>query len=107
MKYHNRKVKLDGMVFDSGKEAARWCDLKTMERAGVIKDLRRQVRFTLIPTQRVNNKVIERPLYYIADFTYTKDGEKVVEDVKGYRTKEYVIKRKILLYLYGIRIKEI
>lgn len=107
MKYHNRKVKLDGIVFDSQKEANRWCELRIMERAGIIKDLRRQERFILIPTQRVNNRVVERPLYYIADFTYIKDGEKVVEDVKGYRTKEYVIKRKVLLYLYGIRIKEI
>lgn len=107
MKYNNRKVKIDGITFDSRKEAERWCELKLLERSGKISDLKRQERFVLIPTQRIKDRVVERPLHYVADFTYTENGEKVVEDVKGFRTKEYVIKRKILLYLYGIRIKEI
>lgn len=107
IKYKNRRVKVDDITFDSQKEAARWCELKIMQKAGLISDLRRQERFVLIPTQRINDKVVERPLHYVADFTYTENGEKVVEDVKGFKTKEFVIKRKILLYLYGIRIKEV
>lgn len=107
IKYKNHRVKVDGITFDSQKEAARWCELKIMQKAGLISDLRRQERFVLIPTQRIDDKVVERPLFYVADFTYTENGEKVVEDVKGFKTKEYVIKRKILLYLYGIRIKEV
>lgn len=89
-----------------------------MERAGEIKDLKRQVKFVLIPTIRepptigprggvINGDIIERECYYRADFTYyTKSGEFVVEDVKGCKTKDYIIKRKLMLYLKGIRIKE-
>ena len=74
-----------------------------------IKDLERQVKFVLIPAQYENGKLIERAVTYIADFVYTdvKTGEKVVEDTKGMRTKEYILKRKMMLYLRGIRIKEV
>lgn len=78
-----------------------------LERAGAIQGLKRQVRFELIPSQRYDGKVIERPVRYIADFTYTENGNLVVEDVKGMRTKDYILKRKMMLYLCGIRIREV
>jgi hypothetical protein len=65
------------------------------------------VKFELIPSQRYDGKVIERPCHYIADFTYMENGNLVVEDTKGFRTKDYIIKRKLMLYLCGIRIKEV
>lgn len=112
-KYHSRKVVKDGMTFDSVKEYKRWCELSLLERAGKIKDLQRQVKFTLIPTQRESSepgkkgKVIEHPCAYIADFVYTQNGKQVVEDTKGYRTPDYIIKRKLMLWLHGIRIHEV
>lgn len=112
-KYHNRKIKtFDGNVHDSRKEAVRWLELKMMERAGRITDLKRQVKFVLIPTQyakgeKGKKKVLEREASYIADFVYKDNGEMVIEDVKGFKTKDYVIKRKLMLSVYGIRIKEI
>lgn len=106
-KYHNRKIKdLDGQTFDSKREFRRWNDLQLLERAGVIKDLRRQVKFVLIPAQRINGKVVERECSYIADFVYEADGKTVVEDCKGFRTDTYKLKRKMMLYKYGIRILE-
>ena len=107
-KYGNRKTEIDGMLFDSKHEAVRWCELKYMERAGLIKDLKRQFPFTLIETQKdANGRVIERPVRYIADFVYTENGETVVEDAKGKKTPEYIIKRKLMLSRYGIRIREV
>ena len=106
-KYHATKVKdLDGQTFDSKKEYRRWRDLQLLERAGMITDLRRQVKFVLIPAQRVGGKVVERECSYIADFVYTADGKTVVEDCKGFRTDTYKIKRKLMLERYGIRILE-
>ena len=99
---------MDGMTFDSVKEYRRFCELRLLERAGEVAELRRQVKFELLPSQRVDGKVVERPVTYIADFVYTdKDGRQVVEDTKGVRTKEYIIKRKLLLHKYGIRIREV
>ena len=119
-KYKNKKViATDGSVFDSKKELRRWYELQAMQAEGKIHNLERQVKFTLIPTQREPNtvgkrgglhlgKVIEKECYYLADFTYNlPTGEKVVEDAKGFKTKEYAIKRKLMLYVHGIRIKEI
>lgn len=106
-KYGNRKVNLDGQVFDSVHEAQRYQELLLLLRAGAITDLQRQVPFELIPTQRHNNKVIERPVKYVADFVYMENGERIVEDAKGVRTKEYVIKRKLMLQRYGIQIREV
>lgn len=107
-KYNNKKVTVNGQVFDSKKEANRYQELLLLEKAGVIKNLSRQVKFVLIPSQRdENGKVIERECSYKADFKYEEDGKAVVEDVKGFRTKEYIIKRKLLLWQYGIRIREI
>lgn len=111
-KYGNKKLVMDGEHFDSMKEAARYQELKFLERAGEIRELKRQVPFVVIPAQRdEKGKVIEREVRYIADFTYIEKGKLVmtVEDVKSKatRTKEYIIKRKLMLYRNGIRIKEV
>ena len=118
MKYHNRKVTIDGITFDSKKEASRYCELKLLQQAGEISDLRLQVKYVLIPAQREpdtigkrggikKGKLIERECSYIADFAYQENGKTVVEDTKGMRTKEYIIKRKLMLWVHGIRIKEV
>lgn len=111
-KYGNHKVVVDGIMFDSKKEADRWNELKTLQQYGVIRDLNRQVSFELIPSQKdENNRVIERACTYKADFVYTdvKTGERVVEDVKSKATKTavYKIKKKLMLHVHGIRIKEV
>jgi len=117
-KYKNTKTIVDGIEFDSRKEAARYKELKLLEAAGEISNLERQVKFVLIPTQREpdfvgvrggikKGKVIEKECSYLADFVYIRDGEVIVEDTKGIRTKDYIIKRKLMLYLLGIRIQEI
>lgn len=118
-KYNARKVKVDGIVFASQKEADRWRELKLLERAGKITELKRQVPFLLIPIQREfcseidkngrfkKGKVIERKCSYYADFVYMQNGKQIVEDAKGKRTDEYVIKRKLMLFLQGIRIREV
>lgn len=111
-KYHAKKVTLDGIRFDSKKEACRWAELKVMEKAGLIKELERQVRFCLIPTiVGENGKVRQRETNYVADFRYyEKQGEhweQVVEDAKGIRTDVYKIKKKLMLWRYGIEIREV
>lgn len=108
-KYNNKKTVVNGQVFDSKKEATRYKELLLLEKAGAIHDLRMQVKFTLIPAQRdeATGKVVERECSYKADFVYEEDGKTVVEDVKGFRTKEYVIKRKLMLWRYGIKIREV
>lgn len=105
-KYHNKKVVVDGVKFDSKREAARYQQLKMLERAGKINGLKLQIPFELIPSQRVNGKVIERAWVYVADFVYTENGEQITEDSKGMKTREYVAKRKAMLFFHGIRIKE-
>ena len=115
--YHNKKVIYNGVTFDSKKEAQRYGELLLLEKAGAITGLQRQVKFILIPAQREANiigkrgvkpgKLIERECSYIADFVYQENGETVVEDTKGIRTKEYIIKRKLMLWMHGIRIKEV
>ena len=107
-KYHATKVMLDGLKFDSKKEAQRYKELTLMEKQGIIHGLERQVKFVLIPSQRLNGRVIERECAYIADFVYLDaDDNKVVEDCKGMRTEVYKIKRKLMLYVHSIRIKEV
>lgn len=106
-KYHNKKSIVNGIAFDSRKEANRYSDLSLLERAGMISDLQRQVKFELLPTQRIDGKVVERPVTYVADFVYKERGKTVVEDTKGVKTKDYIIKRKLMLYIHGIRVKEI
>lgn len=106
--------KTDG--YDSKKEAKRADELRLMQAAGQIKNLAEQVAFELIPPQRdKNGKLLERGLNYIADFAYTdcKTGEYVVEDVKGYKNpasapyRVFVIKRKLMLFRHGIRVREV
>ena len=108
-KYGSEKVTVDGQTFDSTAEYRRYCELCLMAQAGEISDLQRQVRYELTPVQRdEDGNIIERACYYVADFVYTDaQGCTVVEDVKGFRTKEYLIRRKLMLYLYGIRIQEV
>lgn len=106
-KYYSRKVTMNGVVYDSKKEANRWCELSLLAKAGKITNLQRQVKYELIPAQRIDGKVVERACTYVADFVYERDGKLVVEDTKGFKTKDYIIKRKLLLYLHNIRIKEI
>ena len=79
-KYGNKKVVVDGIKFDSKKEAARYKELCLLERAGAIQNLKTQVKFVLIPSQKMNGRTVERECSYRADFVYTKDGEMVVED---------------------------
>lgn len=124
-KYGAIQTTVDGIQFDSKKEAARYEVLKILQKSGVIENLRMQVPYILIPDQREQDvwvpykkpikgqtgrwkrgKVIERRCVYVADFVYEQDGQTVVEDVKGRRTKDYMIKRKLMLKHYGIRIKE-
>lgn len=106
-KYGNRKTQRDGVTFDSKKEARRWSELLLLEKAGAIQNLQRQVRYELLPSQRIDGKVVERAVHYVADFVYEQDGAIVVEDTKGFRTADYIIKRKIMLWRYGIRISEV
>ena len=115
-KYNAHKVKVGDEVFHSKKELHRYEELCLMEKAGMIKNLRRQVKYLLIPSQRevvmkkgkpTPGKVIERECYYKADFVYEENGVTVVEDVKGCRTPEYLLKRKMMLHFHGIRIREV
>ena len=106
-KYGNRKTEIDGIVFDSRKEAARYFDLCLLEKAGEISELHRQVEFLITPSVRRSDGKVEGSCTYTADFTYRdKNGNYVVEDTKGMRTKEYIIKRKLILDIFGIEIRE-
>ena len=123
-KYYNIKTKSsDGIVFDSHKEARRWEQLLLLQKAGKITELRRQVAYELIPAQyetyprfskngdRLKDgcRLLERAVNYVADFVYTdaETGENIVEDTKGFKTKDYKIKRKLMLAVHSIRIKEV
>lgn len=97
-------------IFDSKKEMKRFKQLETLEKQGAIKDLRRQVKYDLLPSQYIDGKCVERGVKYFADFVYIdENGKTVVEDVKSpiSRTKDYIIKRKLMLHIHGIRIAEI
>lgn len=123
-KYLNKKVVVDGIEFSSKKEAKRYQDLLLLSKTGEISDLRLQVPYELIPAQREPDtigpkggvkpgKTIERAVYYVADFVYLdKEGRTVVEDVKGYRGHTgaysvFVLKRKWMLWKYGIKVREV
>ncbi|MBO5663597.1 MAG: DUF1064 domain-containing protein [Clostridia bacterium] len=130
-KYYSRKITIEGMTFDSKKEARRYRELRLLEKAGEVTDLKRQVEYELIPAQfeeiptgetykrgdrkgqpKTKRVCLELGVKYVADFTYTtKDGETVVEDVKGYKGggaySMFTIKRKLMLYVHGIRIREV
>lgn len=124
-KYHSTKTMVNGVKFDSAKEAQRWSDLSIMQRAGLISNLQRQVKYELIPNQyeevitytpkrhqeKKQKVLLEQGISYIADFVYEKDGKTVVEDVKGYREGQayalFKIKRKLMLYIHGIKVVEV
>lgn len=121
-KYGAKKIKdpATGYVFDSKKEFIRWCELRILERSGKISNLKRQVKYELLPNQyesyarfsktgkqlKDGVRLIERGVSYVADFVYTENGETVVEDCKGFKTDDYLIKRKLMLYMNGIKVKE-
>lgn len=111
-KFNAKKITIDGKTFDSKKEASRYSELKLLEKAGQISDLDTQVTFCLIPKQTdENGRVIERACTYKADFVYTENGKRVVEDVKGFKHSNayqlFAIKRKLMLLNHGIRIREV
>lgn len=101
MKYHNKKTVVDGITFDSAAEAGRYTELKLLERAGEIKDLKLQPKFELIPAFQKNGKKY-RKTTYIADFSYfdNESMKNVVEDVKGVKTQVYALKKKLFEYRY-------
>lgn len=105
-KYNAKKTSVDGLVFDSRREAKRYIELREMESGGEISDLQRQVRIELVPPFDRNGRHF-RGIYYVVDFVYTgSDGNVVWEDVKGMKTSVYLIKRKLIAYRYGMTIKE-
>ena len=106
VKYHNKKCEYKGLKFDSLKERNHYIVLEHLEKTGQIKDLRRQVKFLLQPSFKLNGKTI-RAINYIADFTYIKDNKLVVVDTKGFRTKDYLLKKKMFQYKYGMDIVEV
>ena len=122
-KYHSRNVTVDGVTYDSMKEYRRFKELSLLERSGTIQNLQRQVKYVLIPAQREfcneiytkgrkkgcfkPGKLLEKECSYIADFVYIQNGKTVIEDTKGFRTKDYIIKRKLMLWVHGIQIKEV
>lgn len=106
-KYHSTKVQYDGHIFDSKKEYLRYLDLRALEKGRVISDLKLQVKHTLLPPQLDEKGRYVHPVYYIADFEYMQNGRRIVEDVKGFKTKDYIIKKKLLLYTEGITIREV
>jgi hypothetical protein len=125
-KYYNVKTKTtDGQVFDSMKEARRWEQLLLLQKAGKINQLQRQVPFELLPNQyetieryskrgvrlKDGTKLVERKIDYVADFTYldADTGALTVEDTKSKatRTKDYIIKRKLMYAIHGIKVKEV
>lgn len=113
-KYKNKKHCYDGIVFASQKEMRRYIELKALQDAGEISDLRTQVKYELIPHKKgENGRVIERAVNYIADFVYRLNDTNliVVEDVKGYRRggayQLFSIKRKLMLHVYGIQVIEV
>jgi len=131
-KLNNQSTVIDGIPFDSKKEGNRYCELKLLQKSGKISDLEWQKRYELIPAQyetvetgeyykvgakkgqpKIKHVCIEQSVVYIADFVYKENGQTVVEDVKGYRDTssatyaKFVLKRKMMLWIHGIRIKEV
>lgn len=116
-KYHSKPVVIDGIKFDSQKEAGRYKQLRMWEEEGKISNLERQVPFLLVPKQMLEHPRrnlhktglvnCEREIKYLADFVYYRDGVKIVEDVKGLKTPEYIIKRKLMKFFHNIEINEV
>lgn len=110
------------MTFDSKKEAQHYLNLKLLEKGGVIKNLQTQVKYVLIPAQyegtgeyykkgvhkgEEKKRLVEKECAYYADFVYEQDGKTIVEDTKGMKTDKYIIKRKLMLWVHGIKIREV
>lgn len=120
-KYKNKKIYWKNVVFDSQKEFERYIYLLQLQSQGKIENLQRQVTFELVPAQhetferygksgkrlKDGKRCIEKAVTYKADFVYSKDGKTIVEDVKGFKTKEYIIKRKLMLFVNNIKILEV
>ncbi len=131
-KLGNRSITIDGIEFQSIREGNRYCELKLLQRAGKISNLELQKRYELIPAHyeevetgefyKVGSKkgqpktkkvCVEQSLHYVADFVYEENGKTIVEDSKGFRDTssapyaKFVIKRKLMLWIHGIRIKEV
>lgn len=120
-KYGNEKITVGGITFDSRREAKRYQELCFLQKAGKISDLELQKRFELVPAQyetferygkkgqrlKDGQRCVEKAVFYVADFCYVQDGQKVVEDTKGVRTKDYVIKRKLMRWVHGISVREV
>lgn len=118
-KFNNRKMSTPDGEFDSKGEWQRWIFLKEAEKNGRISDLRRQVKYTLIPTQykavevklktktKVVQRVAEHEISYKADFVYEKDGETVVEDYKGYPNDRWPYVKKMMLFFHGAAVREV
>jgi hypothetical protein len=120
-KYSNIKTCVNGISFDSRKEARRYSELLLLQRAGAIRDLELQKKYVLIPAQyetyerygkkgqrlQDGQRLVEKECAYLADFVYQEDGKTIVEDTKGMKTRDYIIKRKLMLHVHGIRIREI
>lgn len=104
-KYHAKKTVVDGIEFDSAKEAKRFTKLRAMEEEGKIQHLRLQVPFELVPSFECDG-VKYREMKYVADFVYYRDGKQVVEDVKGVKTPEYKLKKKLMAYVNHVNIEE-
>lgn len=104
-KFNAKRTTVDGITFDSRREADRYLVLKGMEEDGSIEGLRRQVRYELVPAFDVDGRHY-RPVCYVADFVYREDGREVVEDVKGMRTDVYRLKSKLFARRYGMSIRE-
>ena len=101
-KYHSQKCEVDGITFDSKKEAKHYTILKKFEETGIIKNLKLQVPYVLIPKSKYG-----RMIKYVADFVYEENGEIVVCDTKGFKTDVYRLKKRMMAEIYGIVIKEV
>ncbi len=120
-KYNAKKTMVDGIVFDSKKEAHRYGVLKMLQDQGYISNLQTQVRFELIPTQyeevpryskrgkplKPGRRCVCPKVSYVADFVYTVGGDQVVEDVKGLKTDVYKLKKAMMRWIHGITIYEV
>lgn len=114
-KFGNKKIIIDGYKLDSIKESSRYLELKLLLRSGEISDLKLKPKFTLIPSQKLSTGKRERPCTYTADYSYIENGKFIVEDSKskknkkwksGTKTQQYVIRRKLMLWVHGIEIRE-
>ena len=114
-KYKAKKIECDDGKFDSQGEYKRWLILKGMQDMGLISNLQRQVSYELIPQQKLREPRVrkgrshhyEMPVKYIADFVYEENGQTIVEDYKGMRLSDYVIKRKLMKFIHDIEIREV